>query len=57
MRQIMPHRSNIDIEACPCKGFLRQLRRHRLKSLKTEMQRSATVAFSMRFLLAKTIAY
>ncbi len=57
MRQDMPHRSNIDIEGRPCKGFLRQLRRHRLKSLRAEMQSSATVAFSLRFLLAKTIAY
>ena len=33
MRQVMPHRSNIDIDGCTCKSFFHPLRRRRLKAL------------------------
>lgn len=33
MRQVMPHRNNIDIDGCTCKSFFHPLRRRRLKAL------------------------
>ena len=57
MRQIMPHRTNIGIEGCSYKSFLRPIPRVRLSSRKAERQFTSNFASNLRFSLIKTMFY